>query len=191
MSQTGQDALSNPWLAEAEGRLRAAGWDGVTAALVVCGVAQRIHLLPTSPVQGVGGRREWPVSTAAAGFGNRQDSGQTPVGLHRIAACIGADEPCGMVFKSRLATGEIVAECTQPAGDFITSRILWLEGLEEGVNRGEGCDSRARYIYIHGTPYRTLLGQPASAGCVRMDNQHILELFPQVQEGTLVLIVPS
>ncbi|MBF0162831.1 MAG: L,D-transpeptidase, partial [Magnetococcales bacterium] len=132
----------------------------------------------------------WPVSTGVAGFGNRQDSGQTPTGLHRIAACIGAEEPCGMVFKSRQPTGTLMLACTEPAGDFITSRILWLEGLEEGVNRGEGCDSRARYIYIHGTPYAHLLGQPASAGCIRMDNRHILELFPLVRTGTLVLIVP-
>ena len=160
------------------------------AALLVHGAEQRLYLLPDFLETG-GRSGHWPISTAAAGFGNRQDSGQTPVGLHRIAACIGEGAPCGMVFKSRVATGEVVAECQQPAGDFITTRILWLEGLEEGVNRGEGCDSHDRYIYIHGTPYTHLLGQPASAGCVRMDNRHIIELFARVRTGTLVFILPS
>ena len=182
--------------------LRAAGWDGVAAALVVSGAEQQIYLLRSQAVphrkintQGEQGESDlvgvWPVSTAVAGFGNRQDSGQTPVGLHRIAACIGAGSPCGMVFKSRLPTGTLMQACIEPAGDFITTRILWLEGLEEGINRGTGCDSRARYIYIHGTPYVSLLGQPVSAGCIRMDDRHILELFAQVQTGTLVWIVPS
>ncbi|MBF0401317.1 MAG: L,D-transpeptidase [Magnetococcales bacterium] len=184
-------------------RLRTAGWDGIQPALLVNGAEQRLYLLgravaspsaasPSAPLSDPDTpTRSWPVSTAAAGFGNRQDSGQTPVGLHRIADCIGAGEPCGMVFKSRMATGEVIGDLCQPGGDFITTRILWLEGLEAGINRGEGCDSRARYIYIHGTPYATLLGQPVSAGCIRMDNRHILELFALVQTGTLVLIVPD
>ncbi|MBF0096159.1 MAG: L,D-transpeptidase [Magnetococcales bacterium] len=160
--------------------------------LVVDGAAQRLYLLPDccrqeQPLSAW----HWPVSTAANGFGNRQDSGCTPVGLHRIAACIGAGEPCGMCFKSRLPTGQILPDCTEPSGDFITTRILWLEGLEEGVNRGEGCDSKARYVYIHGTPYSTQLGQPVSAGCVRMHNLDVLTLFDLVQEGTLVWIHPA
>ena len=157
--------------------------------MLVDGARQRLYLLPDCLETG-GRGGQWPISTAVAGFGNRQDSGQTPVGLHRIAACIGEGAPCGMVFKSRVATGEVVVECQQPAGDFITTRILWLEGLEEGSNRGEGCDSHDRYIYIHGTPYTHLLGQPASAGCVRMDNRHIIELFARVRTGTLVFILP-
>lgn len=172
-------------------------------ALVVRGAEQRLYLLggrctldgvqSTWPDGSFCGdqTQSWPVSTAAAGFGNRQNSGQTPVGLHRIADCIGAGEPCGMVFKGRVATGEVVMEAAQPMGDFITTRILWLEGLEEGVNRGEGCDSHARYIYIHGTPYVSQLGRPGSAGCIRMDNHHILELFERVIPGTLVLIIPD
>lgn len=183
--------------------LRSAGWDGLTPALVVRGAEQRLYLFSgrgapyaahsTQSDGLVAGEQtqSWPISTAAAGFGNRQDSGQTPVGLHRIVECIGAGEPCGMVFRGRVATGEVVVDLCQPAGDFITTRILWLEGLEEGVNQGEGCDSRARYIYIHGTPYASQLGHPCSAGCIRMDNRHILELFEQVTPGTLVLIIPD
>lgn len=161
------------------------GWNGSDAALVVVGSEQRIYLLEA------GQHFDWPVSTAAAGFGNRQDSGQTPTGLHRIAECIGEDAPCGMAFKGRIATGEIVPDTSQPGGDFITTRILWLEGLEKGINQGAGVDSHDRYIYIHGTPYTSLLGQAVSAGCIRMDNQHILTLLKRIQVGTLVLIVSS
>jgi hypothetical protein len=175
------------WLPAARTAFLAAGWDGEAAALVVDGAAQRLYLLPNCyQEEGHLSAWHWPISTAANGFGNQQDSGCTPVGLHRIAACIGAGEPCGMLFKSRLPTGQIIPDYTEPSGDFITTRILWLEGLEEGINRGLGCDSKARYIYIHGTPYSTLLGQPASAGCVRMHNHHIVTLFDLVQEGTLV-----
>lgn len=72
--------------------------------------------------------------------------------------------------------------------DLVTTRILWLQGLEPGVNQGKGIDSHARYIYIHGTPEEGLIGQPASHGCIRMYNRDVIELFDAVQEGTLVEI---
>ena len=72
--------------------------------------------------------------------------------------------------------------------DLILSRILWLEGLESGINSGEGVDSFARYIYIHGTQEEGLLGQAASHGCVRMSNAAVIELFDSVKQGTFVYI---
>ncbi|MBD3307946.1 L,D-transpeptidase family protein, partial [candidate division KSB3 bacterium] len=64
----------------------------------------------------------------------------------------------------------------------------WLQGMEPGVNKGKGIDSHARYIYIHGTPEEGLIGQPASHGCIRMDNRDVIDLFDQVNEGTFVEI---
>ena len=61
--------------------------------------------------------------------------------------------------------------------DYVLTRILWLEGLEPGVNRGAGIDSRARYIYIHGTNQEQLLGTPASHGCIRMANADVISFF--------------
>lgn len=172
-------------LEQAQQILRTAGWDGTSPALVVLGAAQRLYALGGAfPEEG------WPVSTGAAGFGNQQDSGCTPTGLHRVCACIGRDQPLGTAFKCREPTGEIIPDNQQPGMDSITSRILWLQGLEEGVNLGFGVDSKARTIYIHGTPHSHRLGSPVSAGCVRMDNQHIAKLFDHIPEGTLVLIVP-
>ncbi len=45
-----------------------------------------------------------------------------------------------------------------------------------------------RYIYIHGTNQETLLGTPASHGCVRMSNPDVVEVYNLVPEGTLVEI---
>ena len=70
----------------------------------------------------------------------------------------------------------------------VTSRILWLDGMEEGKNKGQGIDSYDRYIYIHGTQEEGLIGTKASHGCIRMFNNDVIELFKQVQEGTNVLI---
>ena len=115
----------------------------------------------------------------------------TPTGMHRIAEKIGADAPLGMIFKGRQPTGEIANIVTDDlAGelDLITTRILWLEGLEPGINQGEGFDSHARYIYIHGTPEEGRLGHTVSRGCIRMANRDILELFDLVEPGTLVYI---
>jgi hypothetical protein len=50
----------------------------------------------------------------------------------------------------------------------IAHRILWLEGLEPGFNRGGNVDSFRRYIYIHGAGNETALGRPDSHGCVHL-----------------------
>ena len=60
---------------------------------------------------------------------------------------------------------------------YVCSIILWLVGLEEGLNKGEGIDSYNRYIYIHGTSEEGLLGKPASHGCIRMKNKEVEEFY--------------
>ena len=67
--------------------------------------------------------------------------------------------------------------------DVVQSRIIWLAGQEEGINKGPGVDSYARYIYIHGTPEEWLLGKKASKGCIRMSNSDVIELY-DLLEGT-------
>ncbi len=135
---------------------------------------------------------EYAVSTARNGAGERLNSECTPRGQHVIAAKIGTDAPTNTVFAGRIATGEYYSPAyaaTQPAGrDWILTRILWLSGCEPGVNQGGECDTYARYIYLHGTPDQTPVGQVGSRGCIRMRNADILELFAQVEIGTPVLI---
>jgi lipoprotein-anchoring transpeptidase ErfK/SrfK len=136
--------------------------------------------------------REYWVSTARNGPGERMHSECTPRGRHAIAEKIGADAPMNSVFVGRRPTGEIWSPAyatTQPPGrDWILTRILWLTGLEPGVNQGGEVDSHARYIYLHGTPDDTALGRPGSRGCVRLRNRDIVELFAHVEVGDEVLL---
>ncbi len=96
-----------------------------------------------------------------------------------------------MVFKARIPTGRHFSELPGDAADprnLITSRILWLRGLEPGVNAGGDVDTHDRYIYIHGTQREDALGTPLSAGCVLMRNLDIIELYDEVRTGDLVWI---
>jgi lipoprotein-anchoring transpeptidase ErfK/SrfK len=129
----------------------------------------------------------YPVSTAAAGVGGEEGSNRTPPGWHRIRARIGDGAPSGAVFESRVATGR-VWRGEPRAEDLILTRVLTLDGLEEGVNRGPGHDSLERYIYIHGTNHEDALGRPDSHGCVRMANADVVDLFGRVAEGDAVII---
>ena len=135
-----------------------------------------------------GNNRRYSVSTAANGIGNRQDSFKTPFGIHRIRQKIGGGEPRGMIFEGREPIGKTVHSLDNRNKDEITSRILWLDGLEEGVNHGGVYDTFTRYIYIHGTSDEQRIGQPVSAGCIRMRNDDVIELFDEVLVGDIVLI---
>ena len=82
-----------------------------------------------------------------------KNSFKTPLGAHVISEKIGKKMPKGAVFKGRIWTNEIAQIIEDPIDipeDVITSRILWLDGLEKGRNRGGIVDSKSRYIYIHG-----------------------------------------
>ncbi|MEM7541930.1 MAG: L,D-transpeptidase [Pseudomonadota bacterium] len=138
-----------------------------------------------------GSIKRWAVSTALNGAGEKQDSECTPRGTHIVDEMIGDGEPINTVFVGRRPTGEIYSPelaRNAPERDWILTRILWLRGLEAGFNSGPGCDSKERYIYIHGTPDAVVLGKPGSRGCVRMANSAIIELFQLVSVGTLVNI---
>lgn len=134
---------------------------------------------------------EYPISTSSFGTGNKNGSFKTPLGEHSIAQKIGAGCAINEVFVGRIPQGKlevIQAEKTPLPDDIITSRILWLQGMEPGVNYGEGIDSYQRYIYIHGTSEEEKIGTPASHGCVRMRNLDVIDLFDRVEEGCRVLI---
>ncbi len=129
----------------------------------------------------------YPVSTAARGAGNRDGSLQTPLGVHRVAERIGEGAPHGTIFEGRADTGRRWLGETLDR-DLILSRILRLEGLEDGVNRGPDIDSLERCIYIHGTNHESRIGTACSHGCVRMRNADVVRLFDQVREGDIVVI---
>jgi lipoprotein-anchoring transpeptidase ErfK/SrfK len=118
------------------------------------------------------------------------DSAGTPTGLHRVEQKIGGDAKAGTVFFSRVSTGQAFWDFDEEIQErnLITSRILWLTGLEPGKNQGEGIDSFLRYIYIHGTNHEDRLGSPATGGCVVLANATIIRLYDQVPTGSLVYI---
>jgi len=136
------------------------------------------------------------VSTSRNGVGQKEGSYQTPIGVHCVQEKIGEDAEFAEIFLSRERTNSFAsiehnAVCTEV--ECITSRILWLSGLEEGVNKNKSSegyivDSYQRYIYIHGTHEEGLIGQAASIGCVRMKNADVIDLFEKLFVSSLVII---
>ncbi|MBI2790495.1 MAG: L,D-transpeptidase [Gammaproteobacteria bacterium] len=148
--------------------------------------SQQLHYLRRDKLLKV-----YPVSTGKNGVGEKNGSGQTPRGWHIIRAKIGQDQPVNTIFVGRRPIEEIYSEGLEekyPQRDWILTRILWLSGLELGKNRLGDCDTMRRYIYIHGCPDSKPMGIPLSAGCIRMRNLDIVELFNNIPVGTKVLI---
>ena len=125
--------------------------------------------------------RSFPVSSSRFGLGSEEGSNKTPLGQFKVSEKIGHDMPHGTIFQSRVPLQP--GDPLPPTEDWITSRILWLEGLDEH-NR----NTRDRFIYIHGTKHEDKVGTPDSHGCIRMRNADVIELFTLVDEGTPVLI---
>ena len=125
--------------------------------------------------------RTYPVSTSRFGIGTEEGSFKTPIGRFRVAEKIGSDMPNGTVFVGRVALRP--GDAPPPTEDFVTSRILWLDGLDE-----QNANTRDRFVYIHGTKHKNKIGTTASHGCVRMRNADVIELFEMVDEGTPVVI---
>ncbi|OQW91843.1 MAG: hypothetical protein BWK79_16025 [Beggiatoa sp. IS2] len=132
----------------------------------------------------------YPISTSKYGIGSEAGSNKTPLGQHIIVSKIGEGAVEGTIFKSRVNTGKIAVMNAPGAGDLVTTRILWLKGLEPGKNAGGQVDSYNRFIYIHGTAEEKFIGKPASHGCIRMKNTDVVDLFNRVLEDTLVNIIP-
>ena len=130
-------------------------------------------------------RRRIRCSTSKFGISQIFGSNGTPLGLHRIAQKIGGGWPVGTVFRGRRPVG--FTWHGEP-GAPIAHRILWLEGLQDGFNRGGNVDSFRRYIYVHGTGEEPTLGRPASHGCIHLSADDLLPLYRQLPLGTLVWI---
>lgn len=135
--------------------------------------------------------RMYPISTAKNGLGERKDSECTPRGWHTVHSVIGKGYPLNSVFVGRCWTKEIYSSALAkeyPQRDWILTRIIRLDGLEPGRNKGNDVDTLARYIYIHGTPDSVVLGLPGSHGCIRMRNKDIVALAEWVDVGQNVCI---
>ena len=147
---------------------------------------QRLYLIKNSSII-----ESFPISTSKFGEGSTENSFKTPLGNHKIKDKIGDYADLNTIFVSRINTkrkASIISEDIDSDDDHVTSRILWLDGQEEGLNKGKGVDSYNRYIYIHGTHEEGLIGQKASHGCIRMFNNDVIYLYDIVKEGTNVYI---
>lgn len=147
---------------------------------------QRLYLIENSLI-----KASYPISTSKYGEGSIENSFKTPLGEHSIKEMIGEEAEINTIFTSRINTNRsatIIDQFEDTDNDYVTSRIMWLDGEEEGFNKGGNVDSYRRYIYIHGTHEEGLIGTKASHGCIRMFNYDVIELFNLVNIGTKVLI---
>ena len=126
--------------------------------------------------------RSYPVSTSKFGPGSEEGSFKTPLGEFRICEKFGDGEPLLTIFRSRKPEGLWSPDAPCDA-DLVLTRILRLDGLEP-----HNANSYERYIYIHGTNHEDAIGSPASQGCIRMHNEHVLDLHDRVPTGIPVTI---
>src|SRR5438270_6015044 len=95
----------------------------------------------------------YPISSSRFGIGSDEGSFKTPTGRFRIIQKIGGKLPNGTIFRSRVPLGP---EDPLPAtDDLVMSRILWLDGLDEG-----NTNTRERFIYIYVTKHEGKIGEP-------------------------------
>lgn len=133
-------------------------------------------------VQNGGKVATYPVSTSMFGLGDAWGRMTTPLGYLAVEKKIGDNAPTGAVFHNRRLTGEVL-QPNAPGRDPVTTRIIWLRGLEV-----QNAHAYQRCIYIHGTPQEKTIGRPASYGCIRMKSSDIAALYDRVPLGALVQI---
>lgn len=173
--------------------LDAAGWDArvpanARAAVIVVS-QQHMYILE-------GRRPIWDAvcATATNGIGAEARSEKTPLGWHAVSEKFGDKAPIGQVFRSRIPTKELWKPGMSTKEDLVLTRVLWLDGLEPGKNKGQNAagvtvDSKQRCIYIHGTNGENALGTPSSHGCIRLSNAKVVEAFDLLPLSAPVLIV--
>ena len=127
----------------------------------------------------------YPISTSMFGLGDSWGRMTTPLGYLAVEKKIGDNVPVGAVFHNRRLTGEVI-QPNAPGRDPITTRIIWLRGLE-----AQNAHAFQRCIYIHGTPEEKKIGRPASYGCIRMKSKDVADLYAQVPVGAVVQIIPD
>src|SRR5436853_713855 len=127
----------------------------------------------------------YPISTSMFGLGDAWGRMTTPLGYLTVEKKIGDNVPIGAVFHNRRLTGEVLKP-NAPGRDPITTRIIWLRGLE-----AQNAHAFQRCIYIHGTPQEKTIGRPASYDCIRMKSSDVAALYDRVPLGTLVQITPE
>ena len=83
--------------------------------------------------------KAYRVSTSGFGPGSEAASNRTPLGRFRIVQKIGHGAPERTIFRSRRIIG--TWDGGEAPEDYVLTRILWLEGMEE-----ENSNTFSRYI---------------------------------------------
>ena len=153
--------------------------------LIASVMDQRINLYLNGKIV-----KAYPMSSSKRESSCKEDSLGTPWGLHEVCEKIGSGEDSGTVFVGRVSIGLRYWECEKEKrdGNLITTRILRLKGLQDGVNLGGRVDTYNRYVYVHGTNHEDRLGTPSSSGCLQMGNRDVSELFDFVALRTHLFI---
>lgn len=134
--------------------------------------------------------KSYRTSGGRGGVSNRIKSGGTPSGAHVIYRKQGEGFRPGQTFDAyKYGFRETVLSPTTGfqawQSDFITTRVLRLRGLEGELNN----NSDKRSILFHGTAEEGLIGYDESAGCIRLSNLDVMDLYDRVKVGTIALIV--
>ena len=152
--------------------------DAAPYSLEISITEQRLYLLSNNSLV-----KSYPISSSAYGEGQIENSLKTPLGIHKIKQKIGTNVEKYNFFTSRQhipEKAEIIHDAVDTKDDYITSRILWLEGTEDGFNKGGQVDSFRRYIYILVIYEYGLIGQKSSHECIRMLKFDVMEIFELV-----------
>lgn len=135
-------------------------------------------------------QRSYRSSGGRGGVSNRIKSGGTPAGAHVIYRKQGDGFRVGQTFDaSKYGFHETVLTPTTGyqawESDFVMTRILRLRGLEGELNN----NSDKRSILFHGTAEEGLIGFDESAGCIRLSNLDVIDLYDRVRVGTIAIMV--
>jgi len=103
------------------------------------------------------------------------------------------------VFSAPIASG--ASDSPTPTGSYFVAYVVrvtdpsgpygpWAMGTSDFSDTYYSFEGGPGQIGIHGTDQPWVIGSYASHGCIRLDNQDIAELAPQVLPGTPVEIGP-
>lgn len=146
--------------------------------LTICTTTQKLWLSDGSR------SKEYSVSTSRFGEGVEEGSNRTPLGSFQVCEKFGETEAINTIYRGRKPIATYLQQYYAPdQGDYILTRILRLSGLDKGND-----NTYSRYIYLHGTNHETLIGTPASIGCIRMFNKDIVDLYRNCPLGSKVII---
>ncbi len=101
--------------------------------------------------------------------------------VKRFTVAIGA--PITPTPTGRMAIAEVIH--TGDPNGFLGSTVMPLTGFSKTLNEYAGGNGR---LAIHGTNLPDLIGQAASHGCIRMNNEDIRVLSRMIGSGTPVVI---